>query len=184
MKIKFPAWAVLLTIAVVAGLLLAFTNGLTQPVIADQAAKAAEESRRAVLGAAQSFEEIAVPEGAQVDWCYAGMADGEIIGYVAQATVNGYVAEVEVIVGVGTDGAITGVSVGGPSFSETAGLGANTKNESFRGQFAGKVAPLRVIKSGQGAAEDTVDAITAATISSTAVTNAVNTAAEFIAAQQ
>lgn len=178
---KVPAWVVLLTITVAAGLLLSCTNLLTQPVIAQQSLIAAEESRRQVLPQATAFEQVELPEGAEADWCYAGLAEGEVVGYVAQATVNGYVSEVEVIIGVDTQGAITGISVGGPNFQETAGLGANTKTDAFQGQFVGKVAPLRVIKSGQEAAADTVDAITAATISSTAVTKGVNSAAEAIA---
>ena len=73
-KIKFPAWAVLFTITLVAGLMLAFTNGMTLPVITEQAAQAAENSRAAVLPAAESFELLETAEGAEVDWCYAGVA--------------------------------------------------------------------------------------------------------------
>lgn len=177
---KFPAWAVLFTITLVAGLLLAFTNGLTGPVIAQQSEKTAEQSRMAVLPAAESFEQLIVEEGAGVDWCYAGMYGGEVVGHVAQATVAGFGGEIEVIVGMDAQGVITGVSVGGANFSETAGLGAKTKDEAFRSQYIGKSAPTRVIKAGQAAAEDTIDAVTAATISSEAVNGAVNGIAEYI----
>lgn len=180
---KFPAWAVLLTITVVAGLLLAFTNGLTLPVIAEQSALAAEASRGAALPAAESFEQIETAEGAPVDWCYAGVAGGEVVGHVAQATVGGFGGEIEVIVGMDKDGVITGISVGGSNFQETAGLGEKTRSEEFRSQYIGKIAPLRVIKAGQAAAEDTIDAVTAATISSNAVNGAVNQIAEYIQQQ-
>lgn len=182
-KMKFPAWAVLLTITLVAGLLLAFTNGLTLPIIAEQSVKAAEASRAAVLPQAESFELLELPEGAPVDWCYAGVAGGEVVGHVAQATVGGFNGPIEVIVGVDAQGVITGVSVGGSGFAETAGLGEKTRSEDFRGQYIGKVAPLRVIKAGQGAGADTIDSVTAATISSNAVNSAVNAAAEYIAQQ-
>ena len=182
-KIKFSAWAVLFTIALVAGLLLAVTNSMTKPVIDQQSVIAAENSRAAVLPAAQTFVEIEVAEGAQVDWCYAGMAGEELVGYVAQATVGGFNADIEVIIGMDTQGLITGVSVGGASFSETAGLGEKTRSEEFRSQYIGKVAPLRVIKAGQPAGDDTIDSVTAATISSTAVNGAVNTIADYIFTQ-
>lgn len=182
-SIVLPAWVVLLCITLTAGLMLAFTNGLTLPVIDEQAAQAAEASRAAVLPQAESFELLETAEGAEVDWCYAGMAGGEVVGHVAQATVGGFNADIEVIVGVDANGVITGVSVGGPKFSETAGLGEKTRGEAFRSQYVGKVAPLRVIKAGQPAAEDTIDAVTAATISSDAVNSAVNAAAAYILAQ-
>ena len=182
-KIKFPAWAVLFTITLVAGLLLAFTNGMTLPVITAQAAQAAENSRAAVLPAAESFELLETAEGAEVDWCYAGVAGGEVVGHVAQATVGGFGGEIEVIVGMDESGVITGVSVGGSNFQETAGLGEKTRSEEFRSQYIGKIAPLRVIKAGQAAGEDTIDAVTAATISSNAVNGAVNAIAAYIQAQ-
>jgi len=182
-KIKFPAWAVLFTIALVAGLLLAFTNGLTLPVIAEQSAKTAEASRIAALPSAESFELMEIEEGAAVDWCYTGMAGGEVVGYVAQATVGGFNGEIEVIVGMDVQGVITGVSVGGSNFQETAGLGEKTRSEGFRSQYIGKIAPLRVIKAGQAAGEDAIDAVTAATISSNAVNGAVNAIAAYIQAQ-
>lgn len=182
-KIKFPAWAVLFTITLIAGLLLAFTNGLTLPVIAEQTEKAAETSRAAVLPEAESFVLLETADDAPVDWCYAGMAGDEVVGHVAQATVGGFGGDIEVIVGVDQDGVITGVSVGGPNFQETAGLGEKTRSEEFRGQYIGKVAPLRVIKAGQAAGEDTIDSVTAATISSNAVNGAVNDIAAYVAAQ-
>lgn len=177
---KFPAWAVLFTITLAAGLLLAFTNDLTAPAIAQQALETAEQSRVAVLSQAQSFEQIDVAPGSAVDWCYAGIADGQIVGYVAQATAAGFGGDIEVIVGMDIDGMITGVSVGGALFAETAGLGAKTRDDAFRSQYIGKSAPLRVIKAGQSAGADTIDAVTAATISSEAVNGAVNAAASYV----
>lgn len=73
------------------------------------------------------------------------------------------------VVGVGTDGTVTGVSI--ISMSETSGLGANASKESFRGQFVGKSGELAVSKDG-----GEIDALTGATITSRAVTSGVNTA--------
>ena len=73
------------------------------------------------------------------------------------------------VVGVGTDGTVTGVSIS--SMSETSGLGANASKESFRSQFVGKSGVLAVSKDG-----GEIDALTGATITSRAVTSGVNTA--------
>ena len=187
MKKHLPGWAVLLIITLAAGLALGGTYALTQEPIAQQAVLAADNARKAALPNADSFEELTLNEGASVDWAYAGLKDGNAVGYVAQKTVNGFGGKVEVIAGVDTTGApdtftIGGISVGGSSFSETAGLGARSKEPAFTNQFAGKVYPVSYIKAGGTATESTVDALTSATITTTAVVNGVNDIVKYIKA--
>lgn len=166
------AWKLLL-IAAVAGLALGATNELTKGPIAEQVKVAADEARKSVLPAADSF--VLVSEDTNgCDTIYEGTKGGVTAGYTAQVTVKGYGGEIEVTVGIGTDGVITGVSVGGAKFAETAGLGAKTKDETFRSQYIGLSGPgITADKAGKGA---DVDAVSGATISSSAVTSAVNTA--------
>ena len=187
MKKQLPGWAVLLIITLVAGLALGGTNALTKDPIAQQALIKAENARKAALPDAASFEELELAEGAPVDWVYAGIKDGAAIGYVAQKTVNGFGGKVEVIAGVDTKDApetftIGGVTVGGSDFSETAGLGAKAKEPAFTGQFPGKVYPISYIKAGGEATESTVDALTSATITTTAVVNGVNDIVKYVKA--
>jgi len=126
-----------------------------------------------------------------------------VVGYVAQATVKGYGGEIEVIMGVDTAGVITGVSVGGPNFSETMGLGAKVRNEDFTSQFIGQKGPITLGGQATATGDETtnatskptvvlpdaseaggyVDAVTSATVSSRAVINAVNTIYEFVKTQ-
>ena len=61
---KVPAWVILCVIALVAGAALGTTNALTKGPIAEQAARAAEAARAAVLPAAERFEQVEVAEGA------------------------------------------------------------------------------------------------------------------------
>ena len=68
-------------------------------------------------------------------------------------------------VGVATDGSLTGISV--ISQSETAGLGAKCAAADFADQFRG-------IKTGKSAPNE-IDALSGATITTRAVTAAVNT---------
>ncbi|MPM58160.1 Electron transport complex subunit RsxG [bioreactor metagenome] len=96
------------------------------------------------------------------------------------------------IVGIGADGAITGIRVGGPNFSETMGLGAKTRDAEFTDQFQGQKGPISVggksdsVTSASANAENPsesgghVDAVTSATISSRAVVSAVNTACSYV----
>lgn len=183
MKKQIPAWAALLIITLFAGLALGGTYALTEDAIAQQAVLTAENARKNALPEADAFEAMEVAQDAAVDWCYAGIANGKMIGFVCQATVQGFGGPIEVIVGMDTNQRITGVTVGGSAFSETAGLGAKAKEQSFSGQFIGKQAPLTVAKAGDAKNAQTVDAITSATITSRAVTNAVNILAEYMSAQ-
>ncbi len=172
MKKTLPAWFVLGLIALLAGCMLGFTNELTAPTINEQTIAAAREARKSVLPNAETFEELTAANGA-VDNCYAGKAGAETVGYAVQVTKTGYAGPIEVIVGVGNDGLISGISVGGASFSETVGLGAKTKEPAFTDQFKGLEPPL-VLKSN-------VDSVTGASISSGAVVDAVNAAVDYVA---
>ena len=89
--------------------------------------------------------------------------------------MQGYGGPIEVTVGLLLDGTIAGVSIGGTDFAETAGLGARVKEEWFGAQFTGMSAPVALVKDG-----GEVDAVSSATISSTAVTSAVNAACEVL----
>lgn len=169
---KFPAWIVLSVIALVAGLLLGITNEVTKATIAEASLVAAEAARKEVISDAESFEAVTLEEGAPVDYVYIAKKGAETIGMVSQITVKGYGGEIEITVGMKNDDTITGINVGGANFSETAGLGAKTKDAEFTVQFEGKASPLTL--------NEDVDQVTSATISSRAVVDGVNAAAEYM----
>jgi electron transport complex protein RnfG len=169
---KPQGWLVLFLVSLVAALALAGTNELTKDAIAQRALEAADAARKAVLNNADTFEQLQVPEAIGVDNGYRGLKDGKAVGYVAQSTVQGYAGEIEVVVGMDLNGTLTGISVGGPSFSETAGLGDRAKLPAFTDQFKGLVLPA--------ALADNVDAISGATITSNAVVLGVNQAGTYM----
>lgn len=165
----------LFAIAAVAGLALGATNALTEEPINQQEIVAADAARRGVLPDAETFEQIDTPQG--LSEAYAGYgADGKLVGKTGKIVTKGYGGEIEVTVGVDTSGTITGVYVGGPNFSETAGLGARTKEAWFGKQFIGRDSSVSLKKDGGD-----IDAVTSATISSRAVTKAVGKAAGLLA---
>ncbi|MDO4546744.1 MAG: FMN-binding protein, partial [Clostridia bacterium] len=173
MKKQLPAWLVLFIIALAAGLLLAGTNELTKDRIYEQSLIAANAAREKVLPQADAFEALHEgDENLELDNCYVATANGEVIGYVGQVTVSGYGGNIEVVAGIDTAGVITGISVGGSEFSETAGLGAKTREAGFTDQFAGVVPPVRL--------NNNVDSVTGASISSGAVVAGVNRIATHI----
>ncbi|MDI9506209.1 MAG: FMN-binding protein [Bacillota bacterium] len=177
MKKQLPAWLALCIISLVAGLLLALTNHLTVDRIAEQGAAKANAARQSVMQGAESFTLLELnPEWLKdcgVDDCYECRdGEGALTGYTSQITVKGYGGAIEVVTGMDTAGAITGIDVGGSGFAETAGLGAKVKDAAFTGQFAGKAVPL--------ALKEDIDSITGASISSGAVVGGVNKAATYM----
>lgn len=172
MKKGLPAWAVLTIICALLGLILGATYAVTKGPIEDQAIAKAVAARKEVCPDADSFEQVELPDGALVDNCYRAMKDGKQVGWAVQTTEKGFGGEIEVQTGLDMDGTLTGVNVGGANFSETAGLGAKTKEPEFTSQFAGKTLPV--------APKGNIDAVSGATISSSAVCRAVNTAGDFV----
>lgn len=149
---------VLTIICVVVSFALVGTYGLTQPIILENAAKAAAAARAEVLPGATSFEEVTVekmPEGG-ID-CYKDAAGN---GYVITGSARGYGGIMKVMVGIKNDGSIAGIKV--LEQSETAGLGTKVTEPTFMNQFIGKDVEMKDIQT-----------ISGATVSSRAFLNAV-----------
>lgn len=160
---------ILFVICLVVTALLAGTNLLTKDRIAAQAELLAAESRMVVLPGAETFEEN--------DGFYTGLNGGEVVGYVFETESKGYGGTVKVMTGISADGEITGTVI--LEHAETPGLGANAERTSFTDQYKQPVPAdgITVVKN-QAAGEGEVEALTGATISSRAVTDAVNKAIE------
>lgn len=170
----------LVVICLVAALLLSVFNQITEGPIRENSQKTAMETRQRLLPAAASFAEQSA-EGSGLISLYQGLsADGQPVGYVAEVAQNGFGGEIVVTVGMDMQGQITAINVGGDNFSETAGLGALAKEASFTDQFQGRSVPLTVVKGNADQNATTIDSISGATITSTAVTTGVNTAGAYI----
>ena len=171
----------LVVICLVSALLLASFNLLTKDPIQQNSQRAAEETRTRMLPVAASFEALEATEGSNIDSIYQGLDEsGEPVGYVIQTTVNGYGGEVVVTLGMDMDGVITGVDVGGDNFSETPGLGALAKEPKFTSQYIGKTVPLTLVKGNEPKGDNTIDAISGATRTSSAVNGGINLAGKYI----
>lgn len=98
-----------------------------------------------------------------------------MVGYVFSTKASSYGGPIQVMTGISKDGKVTGVVL--VSTSDTPGLGLNAQKPEFRDQYR-QQAPekgFEVVKGG-GAKEGQINAMTGATISSKAVTTAVNAA--------
>lgn len=168
----------LVSITLIAGVLLSFVYQLTKDTI--EAAKAEElrQSYREAFPAASSFEEVNA-EDASLNGgntlnsaLYAKDESGNSIGCVLSITTpNGYGGDIVLTMGVDSSGTITGVKV--TSMSETSGLGANCQNAEWIAQYSGISGTVDFTKTGKSKPNE-IDAISGATITTRAVTSAVN----------
>ena len=169
--ILIPTISLFLICAVVTAI-LALTNNITADKIAENEAQSKQNSMFSVLPDAKAFDEITA------DVMYLGRdAAGNPVGYAISTAVQGYGGQVKVMTGIDLTGVIVGVDVF-YNDDETPGLGKNTSNESFRDQYKGLSVKEDIIVSKDNSVGNaqTVDAVTSATISSRAVTRAVNDA--------
>ena len=95
------------------------------------------------------------------------------VGYVVRLEANGFGGAIDLMVGVTSDLTVSGISV--ISHAETASLGANCTREDWRSQFVGVSGKLAVDKDG-----GQIDALTGATVTSRAVTEAVERALKLV----
>ena len=164
-SILITALSLFLICAVAAGA-LAYVNSVTAPTIAANNAAAADKARSEVLPAADGFDEKNASDGTVY---YVGKSGDDAVGYVFTTSAKGYGGDVEIMTGVDAEGKVTGVSI--LTINETPGLGMNAKKDDFRQQYVGKSGELAVNKDG-----GEIVAITSATVTSRAVTKAVNEA--------
>jgi len=172
----------LLAITLVAGLLLGGVNYITKGPIADQKKAEADAARFASFPEADDFTENKTDiaqEYSIVKNVYTALdADGNDIGATIGITTKGFNAGLNLTVGISADGKVTGVVLG--SHEETPGLGAKASEPAFTEQYKDvPYEPALVVVKTPPSEDNQIQAITSATITSKAVTDAVNTAAEF-----
>lgn len=167
-EILIPA-VVLFLISVIVTAALAGTNALTKDTIAELEAKAQAEAMARVVEA-DSFEEAQGEKDGEAFTYNTALLEGETVGYVFVTAASGYGGDVSVMTAVDPSGTILAIEVLSVA-DETPGLGANAGKSEWWAQFSGLAGELAVNKDG-----GEIDALTGATITSRAVTNAVNTA--------
>ena len=153
---------VLVCICLVVTALLAYINSVTSPIIAKAEQEKTEQAMSEVLAEADGFNPLKIenlPE--RVTEVYSAQNGS---GYVFMLTTKGYGGDMKLICGMKADGTIEQCKT--LSHAETSGLGSKTAEDPYRNQYSGKSADTL----------SEVDAITGATISSTAYKNAIEDA--------
>ncbi len=113
-------------------------------------------------------------EGVDIDSAVsAADASGQIIGYVINVTTHeGYGGDIAISMGMDSQGTLKGIEI--LKISETAGLGMKAKESAFKDQFKDKAVKQFAYTKTGAKSDFEIDAISGATITTKAVTNAVN----------
>ena len=157
---------VLVAICLVITFALAYVNSVTAPIIADNTAKAADAARAELLPAAESFEKYegelveVVKDKVYVEDCYVAEGVGMVVT-VKTASFGGLLTE---MIGIDSQGAITGVKV--TAHNDTKGLGTKAHDTAYLAQYKG-MAELANAENIKG--DSAVSFISGATISSNGV---------------
>ena len=188
---------ILCLITLVCGALLGEVYSITKDPIEQVSYLQTQDSYKAVLQDAESFDEAPSlnklvdaqedilqgqnfgKNGVTIDNCLAATKNDELVGHIITTTTHdGYGGDITIVVGINTSGEIEGIEI--LSIDETVGLGMRAKSDSsFRQQFLNKSIEHYTLTKTGSTSEDEVDALSGATITSTAFTNAVNATVYF-----
>ncbi|MCM1538677.1 MAG: RnfABCDGE type electron transport complex subunit G [bacterium] len=190
---------ILFIITLIAGVSLSLVYSVTKEPIREQEEAAKQKAYRAVFTDAERFEEeedfdpemaAKLLHGAntgsyaddEIQMLASALdSDGNVLGSVITVTTHaGFGGDITFAMGIREDGTLTGVSI--TAISETPGLGMRA-SEVLEPQFREKQTdtPFTVTKAGATYPFE-IDAISSATITSQALTDAVNAGVAFLQA--
>lgn len=186
----------LFLITLVSGLALSYVYEITKSPIADQQEAKRQRANQAVFTSASTFETeeelmslVAGTDLTTLSSEYKGIkidqiskaldSQGEMLGYnITVTTSQSYKDFITLVVGYSLEGVIQGIEL--TTITETAGLGMNAQKPEYLTQYLNKnVTKFAVTKTG-AASDEQIDALSGATITSRAVTNAVNAGIGFV----
>jgi len=173
MREFFQLAGILTLISVLSGWALSYTYTITKPIIE---VKRYEKKVAAIAQVLPPFnnqpekEAVKIPngQGEAVEF-YVGRKDGAPTGVAFRGTAVGYGGKISLMIGVTPDGKVYGLQV--LDQNETPGLGNKATQESYTKQFLGKElssSRWEVKKAGGD-----FDQVTAATVSSRAITKGI-----------
>ncbi len=171
---------VLAVICIVVTLALSSTNLLTAGKIDALAIETQNKAMAKLIKADEYHELPAVTSLGDITY-HAAIKDGDTIGCIFVTEANGYGGTISVMTAVDMDCKIIAVEILAAD-DETPGLGQNVTKESFYTRFIGMSGDIVTVKADTANKENNeIDAWTGATISSKAVTAAVNQALDYAA---
>ena len=170
---------ILFTVTAITGLILGVVHDVTAAPIKETQIRLKNEALAAVLPGADKFTPVELAKDAPpiLKDIYEGRKGSELAGYCITVTPKGYSGPIELVAGIDASGKLNSIKI--LNQTETPGLGAKAPLPAFSDQYKDKeVEKLQVVKT-TPAAPDQIQAISGATITTSAVTDGVNSALEY-----
>ncbi|MBQ9608112.1 MAG: RnfABCDGE type electron transport complex subunit D [Lachnospiraceae bacterium] len=192
----FKAVTVIMLITVIMGAILGTVYSITKEPIEQAEEKAKQEAYKEVFPEAEvittygaeeldydainsllnefgyindTIEEISTAE----------KESGEFLGYIiVVSNNNGYNGEIKMVVGVTYDVTVTGLAF--LTLDESPGLGMEADKDKFKSQFVGKKVEGFIYTKTGATADNEIDALSGATITTSAVVDGVNSAVALV----
>jgi len=157
---------VLFIIAAISGANLGIAYTVTKEPIAKQVKTEEEKALKDIFPKATNFS---LTTGRDNYAYYEVYIKNKLIGYVLDASEKGFSSTIKIKVGMNLNKTIKAIRI--TSQNETPGLGTRVEGTKFTDQFMNKTLKQVLLKKDSG--NGTIDALTGATISSRAVSKAV-----------
>lgn len=177
---------ILLLICAISGGVLAVSNGITAPIIAEIEKAGSFGAFSELFPEADDFVAIDEAKLAEimadnrfVQEVYEVKKGDETLGYAFKTKSGGYGGDLFAISGFAMDGTITGIKV--VEHSETPGLGSRIEEEPFASSFVGKSSTNELVPTAAPSADNEVLLLSGATVSTEGVLYGVNGAREAFA---
>lgn len=157
-------------LAIVAGLAggaLSFVNGMTDPIIQEQKIASVKENLVKIYSSGEEFKalDVSLSDYPALVLVYEADKGGSAVGYIYETSAQGYGGQVRALIALDKDGTYKGLQIIDCS-TETKGIGDQVAGEAFISSVVGKNIG------------DSIDTISGATISSTAVVEGIEQATQ------
>lgn len=183
MKDTIKLGIVLLIFTAVSAGVLAVTNNITEPIIAEYERALSFEAFSDMFQDADDFQELDEEKLNEIKADYTNIVEiheaikgNDTIGYAIKVISGGYGGNMTIIAGINNGGDYAGVKV--VDQSETPNLGDKILEESFTSTFIGKTIAEALKAVASPSAENEVLLLSGATVSTGAVVTGVNRARE------
>lgn len=188
---------ILFVITLVAGFALGVVYRVTKPIIDERNVEAKAQAYKIVFEEAEGFaEDQELSEKAQmapenlfeqngfsnitIDEIFVAQdSSGNTLGHVLSVTTSdGYGGDITMSLGYSLEGVMQGLEF--LVLNETVGFGQNAQNPEFKNQFVNKQVTEFVSTQSGASADNEIDGISGATITTDAITGAINAGLLFL----
>ncbi|MCF6460582.1 RnfABCDGE type electron transport complex subunit G [Clostridium sp. Cult3] len=174
---------ILFIITAVSASVLAVSNNITAPRIAEADRIADEKAKVEILPQGDDFKPLdegkakaIKDENPNVLEIFEAYNGGDLVGYTIKNIAKGYGGDIEIMTGISVEGKITGIKI--LNHSETPGLGENATKTYFSDSFKDKSVDQELVSAKKPEGDNEVQALTSATMTTNAVLDGVNAARE------